>query len=109
MERKLVLATQNKDKAGELSALTSHLGLEVLTLDAFPSIGEIAETGETLEENAENAATQAAIVAVLTEAPNEREALEAQDEALRREGGRHVDVLYYNRAYRVLRGWRKRA
>jgi XTP/dITP diphosphohydrolase len=52
LERKLVLATQNKDKAGELSALASHLGLGVLTLDAFPSIGEIAETGETLEENA---------------------------------------------------------
>jgi len=52
MERKLVLATQNRDKVRELSALTSDLNLEALTLDAFPQIGEIEETGETLEENA---------------------------------------------------------
>jgi XTP/dITP diphosphohydrolase len=52
MERKLVLATRNTDKARELRALTSDLGIDVLTLDAFPGVGEIAETGETLEENA---------------------------------------------------------
>ena len=52
MERKLVLATQNRDKVRELTALTSDLGIEMLTLDAFPQIGEIEETGETLEENA---------------------------------------------------------
>ncbi len=52
MERKLVLATQNKDKARELEALASGLDLSILTLDAFPNVGEITEDGETLEENA---------------------------------------------------------
>ena len=52
MDRKLVLATQNRDKARELVAMTSGLGIEVLTIDAFPAVGEVEETGETLEENA---------------------------------------------------------
>lgn len=52
MDRKLVLATQNKDKARELQSLTADLGLQVLTLEDFPSIGEIVEDGATLEENA---------------------------------------------------------
>jgi XTP/dITP diphosphohydrolase len=52
MDRKLVLATHNKDKARELVALSSVFNLDVLTLDSFPEIGEIDETGETLEENA---------------------------------------------------------
>jgi XTP/dITP diphosphohydrolase len=52
MERKLVLATHNKDKARELEALTQGLALDILTLDSFPQVGEIVENGETLEENA---------------------------------------------------------
>lgn len=64
---------------------------------------------ETLEQSDEDVATHHAVVAVCEGAPNEREALEAQDEALRKEGGCHVDVLIYNRAYRVARGWRQRA
>lgn len=52
MERKLVLATHNTDKARELQKLTADLGLEILTLDAFPLVGEIVEDGLTLEENA---------------------------------------------------------
>lgn len=63
---------------------------------------------ETVEQAAEDVATHHAVVAMLT-GEGEREALEAQDEALRKEGGRHVDALIYNRAYRVLRGWRARA
>ena len=61
---------------------------------------------ETIEQSAEDVATQRAIVAVAEGSPDERFALEAQDDALRREGARHVDALIYNRAYRVLRGWR---
>ena len=52
MERKLVLATRNKDKVRELEALTVDLNLHIVTLDSFPGIGEITEDGETLEENA---------------------------------------------------------
>ena len=50
--RRLVLATHNKDKQKEFSELLTELGIEVLTLDSFPQIGEIVEDGETLNENA---------------------------------------------------------
>jgi XTP/dITP diphosphohydrolase len=50
--KQLVLATHNSDKAREISALLSDLGVEVLTLDAFPQIGPIAEDAGTLEGNA---------------------------------------------------------
>lgn len=49
--KRLVIATHNNDKAVEFRAMLSGLGVEVLTLDSFPSIGAIPETGETLEEN----------------------------------------------------------
>jgi len=47
--KQLVLATHNRDKAREISALLSDLGVEVLTLDAFPQIGPIVEDAGTLE------------------------------------------------------------
>jgi XTP/dITP diphosphohydrolase len=50
--KQLVLATHNRDKAREISALLSDLGVEVLTLDAFPQIGPIVEDAGTLEGNA---------------------------------------------------------
>ena len=50
--KKLVLATHNRDKAREISALLSDLGVDVLTLDAFPQIGPIVEDAGTLEGNA---------------------------------------------------------
>lgn len=50
--QKLVLATRNKGKIAELSDMLGPLGVEVVGLDAFPDIGEIAETGQTFEENA---------------------------------------------------------
>ena len=50
--KQLVLATHNRDKAREISALLSDLGVGVLTLDAFPQIGPIAEDAGTLEGNA---------------------------------------------------------
>ena len=61
---------------------------------------------ETCLEGKENDATHRALVAVLDGTPDEREALEAQDEYMRLEGGSHFDVLYLGRAYRQLRGWR---
>ena len=48
----LVLATHNRDKEREISALVSGLGVEVLTLDAYPQIGPIVEDADTLEGNA---------------------------------------------------------
>lgn len=50
--RQLLLATHNRHKAREFQTLLTDLGIEVLTLDAFPQVGEIVEDGETLEANA---------------------------------------------------------
>ena len=50
--KQLVIATHNRDKAREITALLFDIGVEVLTLDAFPQIGTIAEDSDTLEGNA---------------------------------------------------------
>jgi len=50
--KQLVLATHNRDKAREISALLASESVEVLTLDAFPQIGPIAEDADTLKGNA---------------------------------------------------------
>ena len=49
---KIVLATHNRDKCAEMSAILSRFPIELLSLDDFPAIGEIIEDGTTLEENA---------------------------------------------------------
>jgi XTP/dITP diphosphohydrolase len=49
---KLLLATHNKHKAEEIQAMLRDFGVEVLTLDAFPQVGEIIEDAETIEGNA---------------------------------------------------------
>ena len=49
---KIVLATHNRDKCAEMSAILSSFPIELLSLDDFPEIGEIIEDGTTLEENA---------------------------------------------------------
>ncbi|SMP43810.1 XTP/dITP diphosphohydrolase [Desulfonatronum zhilinae] len=48
----LIIATKNKGKSAEIAALLEKFDVRVLTMDAFPEIGEIPETGETFEENA---------------------------------------------------------
>jgi len=48
----IVLATRNKGKIAELSAMLQGFGLTVRGLDDFPEIGEIEETGTTFEANA---------------------------------------------------------
>ncbi len=50
--KQLVLATHNRDKTREISALLFDLGVGVLTLDEFPQIGPIPEDADTLEGNA---------------------------------------------------------
>ncbi len=52
MSSKLVLATHNKHKAEELQVMLSNSGIEVLALDAFPSVSDIVEDQPTLEGNA---------------------------------------------------------
>jgi XTP/dITP diphosphohydrolase len=56
--KQLVLATNNKHKAGEFQSLMSGLEVEILTLDQFPQIGEIVEDADTLEGNAEKKAAE---------------------------------------------------
>ena len=48
----IVLATHNRGKMEEMAAILGHLPVELLTLNAFPEIGDIPETGNTLKENA---------------------------------------------------------
>jgi len=56
--KRLLLATNNKHKAGEFRSLLSDLGLEILSLDSFPQVGEIIEDAGTLEGNARKKAEQ---------------------------------------------------
>lgn len=52
--QKLVLATRNAHKVGELRAILGAAGLEVdlVGADAFPEVPDVAETGVTFAENA---------------------------------------------------------
>lgn len=52
MNRQLVLATHNKDKAREFTDLLRDIRIEVLTLDMYPGIGPVIEDADTLEGNA---------------------------------------------------------
>ncbi|MEU5861093.1 MULTISPECIES: RdgB/HAM1 family non-canonical purine NTP pyrophosphatase [unclassified Nonomuraea] len=47
---KIVLATRNPGKIAELRRIL--VGFEIVGLEEFPEIGEVAETGVTFEENA---------------------------------------------------------
>ncbi|MBI1824459.1 MAG: RdgB/HAM1 family non-canonical purine NTP pyrophosphatase [Nitrospirae bacterium] len=48
----IVLATRNKGKIKEISALFTHLPIKLLTLDQFPDVGEVEEDGKDCKENA---------------------------------------------------------
>lgn len=48
----IVLATRNKKKAEEMSRILSEKGINILTLDDFPSCPEVEEDAETFEGNA---------------------------------------------------------
>jgi XTP/dITP diphosphohydrolase len=51
--RRLVLATRNAGKVAELRRiLAPELDVELVGLEGFPTVGEIAETGTTFVENA---------------------------------------------------------
>lgn len=49
---KIVLATHNRDKAGEIRAILEGLDVTLLTLDEFPGAPETVEDAGTLEGNA---------------------------------------------------------
>lgn len=54
----LVLATRNRHKGEELTALLGDLGIRILTLDDFPEAPEVEEDGLTCEANAIKKATE---------------------------------------------------
>ncbi len=49
---KLVLATNNRHKIREITAMLAGLDVEVITKDSYPDFPDVDETGATLEENA---------------------------------------------------------
>ena len=49
---RVVLATHNAGKVRELAGPLARFGVEVVSLETFPHIGEVEETGVTFEENA---------------------------------------------------------
>lgn len=48
----IVLATRNRGKIAELTALLQEFSLNIIGLDSYPELEDIPETGETFEENA---------------------------------------------------------
>ena len=62
--RRIVLATRNPHKVGELRAILGHLidelDLEIVGMDEFPDVADVVETGVTFAENATLKAVAAA-------------------------------------------------
>lgn len=58
--KELVLATRNRHKGEEVSALLGDLGLRIRTLADFPNAPEVEEDGVTCEANAVKKATEIA-------------------------------------------------
>ncbi len=83
MSRRLVLATRNTHKVGELRAiladLITELDLEIVGMDDYPQVPDVVESGVTF---AENAALKARAVAAATGLP-----------AVADDSGLAVDVL----------------
>src|SRR5262249_36247423 len=52
MVRELVLATRNRHKGAELTALLTDCGIRIRTLDEFPGAPDVVEDGATCEANA---------------------------------------------------------
>ena len=50
---KLLVATTNPGKVREIAGILDGLGMELLTLDAFPGLNEPEESGETFAANAQ--------------------------------------------------------
>lgn len=50
--RRLVVATTNPGKLREIESIIAPLGLEIVSVSAYPGLPEIKEDGATFEENA---------------------------------------------------------
>mgnify|MGYP001135411948 CR=1 FL=1 len=57
---RLVLATRNRHKVEELSAMLSDLPVEILSFEDLPAMPDVVEDGDTLEENAAKKAREVA-------------------------------------------------
>ena len=57
---KLLVASSNKHKIDELTAMVSPIGIQVITPNEVGGIPEVEETGNTFEENASLKATEIA-------------------------------------------------
>lgn len=60
MSRKIVLASRNKKKTGEVAELLLPFGFEVVPVTDFADVAEVVEDGDTFAENAAKKATQVA-------------------------------------------------
>ena len=58
--KEIVLATRNRHKGEELTALLGDLGIQIRTLADFPTAPEVEENGTTCEANAIKKATEIA-------------------------------------------------
>ncbi len=52
MEKKILIATTNRGKAGELVEMLGGVGVEWLSLNDFGNVAEVVEDGATFEQNA---------------------------------------------------------
>lgn len=50
--RRLVVATTNLGKLKEIESILSSLGLEIVSVGAYPGLPEVEEDGDTFEDNA---------------------------------------------------------
>lgn len=60
MKYRIVLASRNRKKAGEISALLAPHGFEVVPVDDFADVPEVVEDGDSFAENAAKKATEVA-------------------------------------------------
>lgn len=60
MSRKIVLASRNKKKTGEVAELLLPFGFEVVPVTEFADVAEVIEDGDTFAANAAKKATQVA-------------------------------------------------
>ena len=60
MKYRIVLASRNRKKADEISALLAPHGFEVVPVSQFPDVPEVVEDGNSFAENAAKKATEVA-------------------------------------------------
>jgi len=61
MIKEIILATGNKHKVEEISAILKDIGIKVIPMISFPTYPKTVEDGETLHDNAAKKAREAAL------------------------------------------------